>query len=92
MLRLALGAIAVSRRLWLEAGMANSPSSDPQQSGDDRQATVLVVDDDPTIQTMILDYFTDNNIRTLLASARRSMLRQLVRSELWPAEPAATAH
>jgi hypothetical protein len=30
--------------------MANSPSSDPQQSGDDRLATVLVVDDDPTLQ------------------------------------------
>jgi hypothetical protein len=31
--------------------MANSPSSDPQQSGGDRLATVLVVDDhDPTLQ------------------------------------------
>ena len=85
-------AIAVNRRLRLEAGMVNSPSSDPHQSGSDRQATVLVVDDDPTLQTMILDYFVDNNMQTLLASARRSMLRQLVRSELWPAEPAATAH
>jgi two-component system, OmpR family, response regulator len=62
--------------------MANSPSSDPQQSGDDRQATVLVVDDDPTIQTMILDYFTDNNIRTLLASGREEMLRQLGAQEV----------
>jgi hypothetical protein len=56
MLRLALGAIAVSLRLWLEAGMANSPSSNPQQNGSDRQTTVLVVDDDPTLQRMILDY------------------------------------
>jgi hypothetical protein len=30
-LRLALGAITVSRRLWFEAGMANSPSIDPKQ-------------------------------------------------------------
>src|SRR5271154_4888948 len=57
--------------------MANSPSSEPQQSSDDRQATVLVVDDDPTMQTMILDYFVDNNIQTLLASGREEMLRQL---------------
>jgi hypothetical protein len=51
MLRLALGAIAVSRRLWLEADMDNSPSSNPQQNNGDRQATVLVVDDDPILQT-----------------------------------------
>jgi DNA-binding response OmpR family regulator len=70
-------AIALSGDLWLEAGMANSPSGDPQQSGGDRQATVLVVDDDPTLQTMIVDYFVDNNIRTLLASGRDEMLRQL---------------
>jgi two-component system OmpR family response regulator len=62
--------------------MANSPSSDPQQSGGDRQATVLVVDDDPTLQTMILDYFVDNNIQTLLASGREEMLRQLSAQEV----------
>jgi hypothetical protein len=45
MLRLALGTIALSRRLRLEAGMVNSPSGDPLQSGGDRQAAVLVVDD-----------------------------------------------
>jgi CheY-like chemotaxis protein len=82
MLRLALGAIAVSRRLWLEAGMANSPSSNPQQNNGDRQATVLVVDDDPILQTMILDYFVDNNIQTLLASGREEMLRQLSAQEV----------
>ena len=57
--------------------MANSPSDDPQQNGGARQATVLVVDDDPTLQTMIVDYFVDNNIRTLLAPGRDEMLRQL---------------
>jgi DNA-binding response OmpR family regulator len=45
------------------------------------QATVLVVDDDPTLQRRILDHFVDNNIHTLLASRREEMLRQLVRSE-----------
>src|SRR3984957_16586175 len=75
-------AITVSRRLWFEAGMANSPSSDSQQNGADRQATVLVVDDDPALQTMILDYFADNNIQTLLASGREEMLRQLSGQEV----------
>src|ERR1700734_737423 len=62
--------------------MANSLSSDLQQSGDDRQATVLVVDADPTLQTMISDYFADNNIQTLLASGRNEMLRQLSAQEV----------
>jgi DNA-binding response OmpR family regulator len=62
--------------------MANSPSSNPQQSDGDRQATVLVVDDDPILQTMILDYFVDNNIQTLLASGREEMLRQLSAQEV----------
>ena len=61
--------------------MASSPSSVPQQSGD-RQATVLVVDDDPTLQTMILDYFADSNIRTLPASGREEMVRQLAAHEV----------
>jgi DNA-binding response OmpR family regulator len=82
MLPLALGGDHRQSQVWFEAGMANSPSSDPQQSGGDRQATVLVVDDDPTLQTMILDYFADNNIQTLLASGREGMLRQLSAQEV----------
>ena len=62
--------------------MANSPSGDLQQAGGDRQATVLVVDDDPALQTMISDYFADNNIQTLLASGRKEMLRQLGAQEV----------
>jgi hypothetical protein len=61
--------------------MANSQSSDPQQSGGDRQGTVLVDDDDPTLQTMILDYFVDDNIRTPLTAGGKETLRLLVRSE-----------
>jgi CheY-like chemotaxis protein len=80
--RLALVTIPINRRLRLEAGMVNSPSSYPHQTGSDRQATVLVVDDDPTLQTMILDYFVDNNIQTLLASGREEMLRQLSTQEV----------
>ncbi len=56
--------------------MAISPTSDPAPGGD-RQATALVVDDDPALQRMILDYFVDNNIQTLLASGREEMVRQL---------------
>jgi two-component system, OmpR family, response regulator len=62
--------------------MANSLTSDLQQSADDRHATVLVVDDDPTLQTMIFDYFVDNNIQTLLASGRKEMVRQLSAQEV----------
>ena len=62
--------------------MANPPSSDPQRSEGDRQTTVLVVDDDPSLQTMIFDYFVDNNIQTLLASGRGEMLRQLSAQEV----------
>jgi two-component system, OmpR family, response regulator len=61
--------------------MASSPSSVPQQSGD-RQATVLVVDDDPALQRMILNYFVDNNIQTLLASGREEMVHQLAGNEV----------
>jgi two-component system OmpR family response regulator len=76
------GAVAVSRRRKLETGMASSPSSDPIQSGGDHQATALVVDDDPALQRMILDYFADNNIRTLPASGREEMVRQLAAHEV----------
>jgi two-component system, OmpR family, response regulator len=69
-------AFAVSCKQSLDADMANPPSADPQQSRDDRQ-TVLVVDDDPALQTMIFDYFVENKIRTLLASGRDEMLLQL---------------
>lgn len=83
MRRRAPRAIAVSRGLRLEAGMGNSPFSDPQQSGGDGQATVLV-NIHSTLQTIILDEFADNNIRTLPPPGRLEMLRQLVRWESAP--------
>jgi two-component system, OmpR family, response regulator len=43
----------------------------------DRQVCILVVEDDPALQRMILNYFLENNIRTLLASGRQDMVRQL---------------
>jgi DNA-binding response OmpR family regulator len=59
-----------------------SAGGDREQSDADRQATVLVVDDDPALQTMIFDYFVDNNIKTVLASCRKEMLRQLSAQEV----------
>ena len=48
----------------------------------DRQACVLVVEDDPALQRMILNYFGENNIRTIVASGRHEMVRQLNGSEV----------
>jgi two-component system, OmpR family, response regulator len=48
----------------------------------DRQACVLVVEDDPALRRMILDYFVENNIRALAASGRREMVGQLGSGEV----------
>ena len=58
--------------------MNGSSSSDAGLRGSvDRQVRVLVVEDDPALQRMILNYFGENNIRTLLASNRQEMVDQL---------------
>src|SRR3954452_3825464 len=49
---------------------------------DDRQICVLVVEDDPALQRMILNYFGDNNIRTLVASSRQEMIDQIGSTEV----------
>jgi two-component system OmpR family response regulator len=41
-----------------------------------------VVEDDPALQRMIANYFGENNIRTLLASGRQEMARQLGGSDV----------
>jgi len=43
----------------------------------DLQMRVLVVEDDPALQRMILAYFEENNIRTLVASGRQEMVNRL---------------
>ena len=48
----------------------------------DRQVCVLVVEDDPALQRMILNYFVENNIRTLVASGREEMASQLGSTEV----------
>ncbi|MBV9246334.1 MAG: response regulator [Methylobacteriaceae bacterium] len=58
------------------------PSDPDRRAGGDRQVRVLVVEDDPALQRMILDYFENNGIRTLVASAREEMARQLGTSDV----------
>ena len=43
---------------------------------------VLVVEDDPALQRMILNYFGENSIRTLLANNRQEMVDQLRNTEV----------
>ena len=63
--------------------MGETSSNDLSSRGSgDRQVCVLVVEDDPALQRMILDYFVENNIRTLVASGRREMAGQLGSTEV----------
>src|SRR5262245_33476915 len=48
----------------------------------DRQVRVLVVEDDAALQRMIVNYFRENGIHTLLACGRREMVSQLGRTEV----------
>jgi two-component system OmpR family response regulator len=47
-----------------------------------RQACVLIVEDDPALQRMIVTYFVENNIHILVASDRQEMLSQLDSTEV----------
>src|SRR5256714_11862607 len=63
--------------------MGETSSSDLGFRGSgDRQACVLVVENDPAWQRMILTYFMENNIRTLVASGRREMVGHLGSAEV----------
>lgn len=53
-----------------------------QSENRDRQVCILVVEDDPALQRMILNYFADNSIRALAASDRQEMTRQLAAAEI----------
>jgi DNA-binding response OmpR family regulator len=54
---------------------------DLRESGE-RQVSVLLVEDDPALQRMILNFFGENGIRTLLASGRQEMANQLGGTEI----------
>ena len=63
--------------------MNGSSLNDPNLRGStDRQVCVLVVEDDPALQRMILNYFGDNSIRTLVANNRQEMVNQLGNTEV----------
>src|SRR5580704_17771361 len=63
--------------------MNGSSPSDPSLRGSvDRQVCVLIVEDDPALQRMILNYFGENNIRTLVANNRQEMVDQLGSTEV----------
>ena len=52
------------------------------RASSERQACVLVVEDDPALQRMILNYLEENSIRTLAASVRWEMVRELKSAEV----------
>jgi two-component system, OmpR family, response regulator len=62
-------------------GETSLDSPDLRES-EDRQVCVLVVEDDAALQRMILNYFRENNIRTLVASSRQEMVDQLAGTEV----------
>jgi two-component system, OmpR family, response regulator len=63
--------------------MSGSSPTDPgPRGGVDRQVCVLVVEDDPALQRMILNYFAENNIRTLAANNRQEMVARLGNAEV----------
>ena len=58
--------------------MGGSSVNDPELRGSvDRQVCVLVVEDDPALQRMVLNYFAENNIRTVVAANRQEMVDRL---------------
>src|SRR6267142_1914924 len=64
-------------------GMSGSSVKDPGLRGSvERQVCVLVVEDDPALQRMILNYFVENNIRTLVASNGQEMVGHLAGAEV----------
>src|SRR5215471_7936173 len=63
--------------------MSDSSPNDPGPVGSvGRQVSVLLVEDDPALQPMILNYFAENNIRTLLANNRQEMIDRLSETEV----------
>ena len=58
------------------------PRSNPATPGPaGRPPRILVVDDDPAMQRMLVDYLEQHNMRVLPAPHRHEMARQLVRAE-----------
>ena len=64
-------------------GMGETSLNDVNLRGSgDRQVCALVVEDDPALQRMILNYFAENGVRTLVTSGRQEMVHQLGGNEV----------
>jgi two-component system, OmpR family, response regulator len=63
--------------------MNGASLNDPDvRGGADRQLCILLVEDDPALTRMILNYFEENNIHTLVACNRQEMVDQLDGTEV----------
>jgi two-component system, OmpR family, response regulator len=63
--------------------MGDSSPGDSNPGGSaGRHVSVLLVEDDPALQPMILNYFAENNIRTLVATNRQEMMDRLSETEV----------
>jgi DNA-binding response OmpR family regulator len=59
-----------------------SPNGRNRRGSADRPICVLLIEDDHALQRMVLDYFAQNDIRTLLAAGRHEMTRELEANEI----------
>ena len=59
-----------------------SPNGRNRRGSADRPICVLLVEDDHALQSMVLDYFAQNDIRTLIAAGRHEMTRELGENEI----------
>jgi len=82
-LRLRTALVTVGGSVEGLGGMSSSSLGDTGlRGGVDRKVCVLVVEDDPALQRMILNYFVENNIHTPVASNRQEMVDRLGDTEV----------
>ncbi len=62
--------------------MDETSLNDLTQETGDRHVCVLVVEDDAALQRMIVNYFQENGVHTLVASGRQEMLARLTGADL----------
>jgi two-component system OmpR family response regulator len=78
---------AIGQSMSIEAsrlgavGLRASGLADQDMSARRQPACVLLVDDDPAIRNMVVDYLEGHNIRVVSAAQRKEMIRQLAAHE-----------
>jgi two-component system, OmpR family, response regulator len=75
--RMRSAAVAIGRCIMGSGRVGETLSNDPSGRAGGHPVTVLVVEDDPTLQRMIAGYFGENNIKTVIAAGRQQMAHQL---------------